>query len=236
MRHERLARGLACCLLMLGLAACKLPGSVDAQSFIILVDARGSDARPVEGVTILSPAGAEIGRTDTDGRILFSATGREGDSVEFVAQAPPGTLIADGERRRVLLKRLQSITGGASAMNVVSHTVSLRKRKLPYVLMVATNQFAGLPVVVFGKERVKLNSRGVGMFLHEGMPGDEIAVTLLTESNPLIAPVSPQRTIVLPDSPSPLLWRVNLEMRKAAEVKKPVTRSKPVIRRLPKPI
>src|SRR5581483_2610380 len=147
------------------------------------------------GLVVMGANGTEIGRTNADGRALFTAMGQEGESAEFVVQAPPGMLVSEGgEKRRVLLKRLRSISGGYSNINIVDHDVKLRKRKLPYVFLLATNNFAGLPVVVFGVEKTKLNSRGVGMFLHEGLPGDEVTVTLLTDGDPLIAPVSPQRT------------------------------------------
>lgn len=209
-------------LLALGLlASCRLRGDVDPHPFVILVEARASDFRPVEGLVVLSPGGVELGRTNTDGRVLFSATGQEGESVDFLVQAPPGMLISEGgERRRVLLKRLRSITGVASAVNLIDHGVPLRKRKLTYAVLLATNQFAGLPVFVFGVEKTKLNSRGVGMFLHEGLPGDELTVTILTDQNPRIVPVSPQKTFVLPENPTQLFWRTQMELRKVAEIKK----------------
>lgn len=210
-------------------------GEVDRQPFIILVQAKANDFRPVEGLVIATAGGQELARTNSDGRALFSAAGQEGESVEFVVQPPPGMLISEGgERRRVLLRRLRSISGGYSNINIVDHDVKLRKRKLPYVVLLATNNFPNLPVVVFGVEKTKLNSRGYGMFLHEGLPGDEITVTLLTSANPRIAPASPQKTFTLPDVPSQLFWRTQLELRKTAEVK-PVVKRKPVSKG-PKPI
>lgn len=125
-----------------------------------------------------------------------------------------------GEKRRVLLRRLRSIGGGYSVINIVDHDVKLRKRNLTYVVLLATNQFAGLPVVVFGVEKTRLNSRGVGMFLHEGKPGDEITVTVLTDSDPRIAPVSPKKTFVLPDTSTQLFWRTAFEIRKVEPPKK----------------
>lgn len=210
-------------LLLLLLSSCKLRGDVDRQSFVILVESQSNDFRPVEGLTVLGAGGVEIGRTNADGRALFIVNGQEGESAEFTVQPPPGMLLAEGnDKRRVLLKRLRSISGAYSSINVVDHSVKLRKRKLPYVVLLATNHFAGLPVVVFGVEKTRLNSKGVGMFLHEGLPGDEITVTLLTESNPRILPVSPSKTFVLPDQPTQLLWRTALDLRKQAEVKKTI--------------
>ncbi|MCS6915085.1 MAG: hypothetical protein RMK29_12345 [Myxococcales bacterium] len=195
---------------------------LDRQPFIILVQAKAHDFRPVEGLVVATPGGVELARTNSDGRALFSAAGQEGESVEFIVQPPPGMLISEGgERRRVLLRRLRSISGGHADINLVDHDVKLRRRKLPYVVLLATNQFAGLPVVVYGVEKTRLNSRGVGMFLHEGLPGDELTVTLLTTSNPRIAPASPQKTFTLPDVPSQLFWRAELELRKQPE-KKPI--------------
>lgn len=224
-------------LCVLGLFGCRLRGEVDQQTFVILVEARSNDFRPVPGLSIFSVARTEVARTDADGRALFSVVGREGESADFLVQPPAGMLIAEGgERRRVVLKRLRALTGGYSSVNIVDHGVKLRRRKLPFVVLLATNQFAGLPVTVFGVERTRLNSRGVGMFLHEGMPGDELTVTILTEQNPLIAPVSPNKTFVLPDTPSQLFWRETLTVRKTAEVKKPAGKPKGPGRKFPQPI
>ena len=46
-----------------------------------------------------------------------------------------------GEKRRVLLRRLRSVSGGYSSLNLVDHDVKLRKSKLPYVVLLATNNF-----------------------------------------------------------------------------------------------
>jgi len=210
-------------LVLLGLlsTSCRTR-EVDRQPFIILVHAKANDFRPVEGLVVTTATGAELARTNSDGRALFSASGQEGESVEFVVQPPPGMLVSDGsEKRRVLLRRLRSISGGYSNINIVDHDVKLRKRKLPYVVLLATNNFPGLPVVVFGVEKTKLNSRGYGMFLHEGLPGDELTVTLLTSANPRISPASPQKTFTLPEVPSQLMWRTQLDMRKTPVVAKP---------------
>lgn len=203
-----------------GLIGCHTRGDIEHQAFVILVEAKSNDFRPVADLTILSPGGKEIARTNSDGRAFFNTVGREGESVEFLVQAPAEMLITDGgERRRVLLKRLRSI-GGESNINIVDHEVRLRKRNLPYVVLIATNQIAGLPVLVYGVEKTRLNSRGVGMFLHEGKPGDEIAITLSTISDPRIAPVSPKKTFVLPETPTQFFWRENFEVRRVVGPKK----------------
>ena len=223
-RPSRLAFRRPTLLLLLGLlcGSCRT-GDIDRQPFIILVQAKANDFRPVEGLVIATGAGTELARTNSDGRALFTAAGQEGESVEFIVQPPPGMLISEGgEKRRVLLRRLRGIGGGYSNINIVDHDVKLRKRKLPYVVLLATNNFPNLPVVVFGVEKTKLNSRGYGMFLHEGLPGDEITVTLLTSANPRISPASPQKTFTLPDVPAQLFWRSQLDLRKTAEIKKPV--------------
>ena len=46
------------------------------------------------------------------------------------------------------------------------------------------------------------------------------------ESNPLIAPVSPEKTFVLPEEPTQLFWRTNFELRKPVKTKKPRRRIK----------
>ncbi len=227
-----------CCLFLASLlgvlgASCHTRGDVDRQTFVILVEAKGNDFRPVEGLVILGPGGAEIGRTNSDGRALFTAVGQEGESAEFSIQPPPEFLISEGgEKRRVLLKRLRSIGGGYGNINIVDHDIKLRKRNLPYVVLIATNQFAGLPVVVFGIEKTRLNSRGVGMFLHEGKPGDEITVTLLTDSDPRIAPVSPRKTFVLANEPTQYFWRTAFEIRKVEPLRKNGQRKTPGKKRL----
>lgn len=231
-----LRRLLPLCLCVLALFGCRLRGEVDQQTFVILIESRSNDFRPVQGLSVMSMARNEVARTDADGRALFSVVGREGETADFLVQPPPGLLLAEGgERRRVVLKRLRALSGGYSSVNIVDHGVKLRRRKLPFVVLLATNQFRDLPVTVFGVERTRLNSRGVAMFLHEGMPGDELTVTILTEGNPLIAPVSPSKTFVLPDTPSQLFWRQDLTVRKV-NTPPPVKKNNGKKRSFPTPV
>ena len=104
-------RGLGGVLLLcvLALFGCRMRGEVDQQTFVILVEARSNDFRPVAGLSITSLARAEVARTDADGRALFSVVGREGESADFLVQPPAGMLLAAqllrllSERRVALL-------------------------------------------------------------------------------------------------------------------------------------
>src|SRR5207245_938203 len=62
-------------LVLLGLT-CLLWGScrtgdVDRQPFVVLVQAKANDFRPVEGLVVATAGGAELARTNSDGRALF---------------------------------------------------------------------------------------------------------------------------------------------------------------------
>jgi hypothetical protein len=211
MTAPRFTIPLKSALLLTVLGAGCQPGTLIEHAFVLAVDARASAGAGVPDVVVLSPDGVEVGRTGADGRSLIYTEGREGAAVEFLVRPPPGVVISEGtERRRIILRRLRSMNGRPSPVNVVEHTVYLRQRKLPYVFMPAAN-VPDLPVVAFGAERTRLNERGVNIFTYEGLPGDEVALTLLTDSDPMLVPRNPQRTFQLPDEPTHLFWRPALQ-------------------------
>lgn len=206
-------------------------GSLSEQEFWVTVEARAGE-RPIPGLRVLNPADQrEVGRTDEQGRALFAVTGREGDSIEVQLEPPCEAQLVGAARQRVMLRRVGSLRQ-EPAVALLVHTVALRWRRLRYVFVVNAPGAAGLPVQVAGSERTRLNRHGVGLFVYQGLPGEEIPVTVQTEGARLL-PRSPTRSFALPEQPEALYWRVALEPEPAPV---PVARPAPPRKRRRGPI
>lgn len=211
-------RGRWATLLVLLLLACQAPREV----YPLLIEAQQDRGAAVAALHVFDVAGRLLGSTDSAGRALISLRGEEGDAVDLTVQAPPGLRIEkDQHRVRVILRTLKPLRGAVPTL--LSHFVRLRSELTTYVLFIAADGFGGTPVTVNGSERGRLGPTGVSVILHEGRPGDEALLRLLTDAR--VRPQDPVSTLVLPTAPALLLWRQ--ELRRLASPRKHTKRVGP---------
>lgn len=185
----------------------------DGQEFPLLIEARAREAgnEMVAGLRVRDAQGNLLARTDSAGRALLPLRGREGDAVVLWLQPPAGMRIEGGEERlRVLLRRSGPL--GGEGPGLLSQSVRLQRERVAYVLFIQT-AFSGVPVTVNGVGRGQTGGSGISMILHEGLPGEAVALRLLTQEDPRIIPRDPDHTLVLPEEPALLLWRQELIRR-----------------------
>jgi hypothetical protein len=197
---------------LLGVAPSGCRGAAPGVStYELTVRCRTSDARPVPLVAISSERALVGSVTDSNGVATLLVDGREGEEVPLrVDKLPPDhTLATPGPERRLVLKNVGK--KGAEGIQVV-HDISLRRTKETYVVLVAAEQVAGLPITANGIEKAQLNSRGAAAFRLEGRPGDELKVAIVTASEPRASEPDPSKVFVLPENGGVLAFRSGLSI------------------------
>ncbi len=207
------------------LLGCRDPAA--PRDFAVLIEAHEVQGEPVAGVVVRGEDRHPLGHTDGRGHLLLSKRAREGDNATYLLAPPPGMRLVGPDIRRVVLRQTRGLGDvPGPATEFISVDVTVRQRTVPYVLLVdAGSDRKGLPVLVSGAARGSLNSQGVAMLVHDGLPGDEVTLRLLTGDDPRLRPRDPERTFVLPEAPSPLLWRQELVRLPLLEKVRPVRRS-----------
>lgn len=197
----------------------KAPG---VSTYRLAVSCRTADGRPVPLVAVSSERAPASSVTDSNGIATLLIDGREGEEVPVrVDKLPPDhSLLGSGAEQKVVLKNV----GKVSAEGIeVGHAIKLRRTKETYVVLIAAERVADLPVTANGVERARLNSRGAAAFRLEGKPGEELKVAILTNKDPRASEQDPSKVFTLPEGGAVLGFRSGLAFAEevaAPEVKK----------------
>lgn len=217
-----------------GLLGCRgaAPG---VNTYQLTVRCRTGDGRPVPLVAVSSERAPVGSVTDSNGVATLIVDGREGEEVPLrINKLPPDhSLATPGAERRIVLKNVGKT--GSEGIQVV-HDVSLRRTKETYVVLVAAEHVAGLPVTANGVERAQLNSRGAAAFRLEGRPGDELKVAVVTASEPRASEPDPSKVFVLPEGGGVLGFRSGVSILAEAAVPEVRRRKKVKVKNEPKQI
>ena len=175
-----------------------------------------SDRSPVAGVEL--SGGAQTALSDAQGVAAFSLPGHEGAEVTLtVTRIPPGLELGDRlTERHVYLKRIGKASGA------IVHDLPLRKKRETYVVMVAAERGADLPVYANGAEVARLNSRSAAAFRIEAEPKSELKVMLDTNGNKRASEQNPTHVFVLPPGSAVLAHRYSLVVTDPPPPPKPV--------------
>jgi len=169
---------LAAMLLALGLAGCAQPQPM----FNVVLTFVDDVGKPMANVPLQISGKAR--QSDPDGRVRLTVRGDEGTKLAANVSPPKGwklTTPFDG----VVLRYMIDLAGHRDRTLPIESTVKLEPIVRHYAVLVDAG-VAGLPVEVFGQPRTVTNNRGVAAFLYDGVPGDELRVSLNTDGSPLL--------------------------------------------------
>lgn len=193
------------------------------NTYQLTVRCRTPDGRPVPLVGVSSERAPVRGVTDSNGVATLIVDGREGEEVPLrIDKLPPDhSLATPGAERRIVLKNV----GKSSPEGIqIVHDVAVRRTKETYVVLVAAEHVAALPVTANGVEKATLNSRGAAAFRLEGRPGDELKVAIVTAGEPRASEPDPSKVFVLPEGGGVLGFRSGVSL--LAEAAEPEVRKR----------
>lgn len=194
------------------LTSCKESGP---ERYEVHVRCLLSDRSPVAGVELTGDA--QTAQSDAQGVATFFLRGNEGAEVALsVTKVPPGLELGDHQpERQIYLKRL------GKAHGVIVHDLPLLKKRETYVVMVAAEHAADLPVYANGAEVAFLNSRSAAAFRIDAEPKSELKVMLDTKGNKRASEPNPVHVFLLPPGSAVLAHRYNLVITDPPPPRKP---------------
>jgi hypothetical protein len=162
--------------------------------------------KPMAGVPLEIAGKAR--QTDPDGRVRLTVRGDEGTKLGARVAPPKGWKLTspfDG----VVLRYMIDLAGHRDRTLPIESTVKLEPIVRHYAVLVDAG-VAGLPVEVFGQPRTVTNGRGIAAFLYDGVPGDELRVSLNTDGSPF-KPKHPSTTFMLSPRPDVYVFKEHFE-------------------------
>ncbi|MCP4674919.1 MAG: hypothetical protein GY854_05305 [Deltaproteobacteria bacterium] len=203
-------KGALCISIMTVFAACsKEPGP---QFVMLEVAVTDEDARPVEDAEIMV-AENSVGRTDKGGRLEARLSGPEGRRVQVQVACPDGRLAEDGASRDLEVRFLKKLDKAATSLAAVEARFKCVLKTRRVVVLVRADGVAGLPVRSLGHPIAHTNVDGVAQAVIEGVPGDEVEVTLDTTEKPELRPAMPGRRLTVPRQSQILVFDQKFERR-----------------------
>jgi hypothetical protein len=206
------------------LSSCELfeaqTSQTEAPVFPISVSAYGDAREPLAGVELYEQKKL-LGKTDAAGRVSLKLRGSEGGTVSLRVKCP--TTFKSPEKPIVVGLRLMSQGSPAPKFEtecvplVRTVVVGLRAENGPNLNIVRLNQVVG-----------RTDEHGVAHVRLQVAPGEQVALTLNTTSNPFLRPQSPTVSFVAADRDEMLLLEQKFTLLK------PVIHVKP--KNIPKPL
>jgi hypothetical protein len=179
-----------CCaaLLALALGACK-GGANKVREYSVTFHSVSDDGEALGNVEI-QDNGQAIGATDPQGVLHARLRGRDGQERVFSVKCPAG--YRSGEERVAL--QLRTLGEAGSELEVRCHP----DRRMAALLVNAPG-FAGLPVLVHGREVGRTDASGIAHLALRGEPRTPMRVVLDTSSRPRVTPPSPHKDVRIGD-------------------------------------
>jgi len=147
-------------------------------------------------------------KSDLDGRVRLTVHGDEGTKLAVKVTPQKGWKLTspfDG----VVLCYMIDLAGHRDRTLPIESTVHLEPIVRKYAVLVDAG-VAGLPVETFGQQRAMTNSRGVAVFLYDGVPGDELRVSLNTTGS-TFKPQNPSTTFMLSPHPDVYVFKEHFD-------------------------
>lgn len=147
-------------------------------------------------------------KSDLDGRVRLTVNGDEGTKLAVKVTPQKGwkmTSPFDG----VVLRYMIDLAGHRDRTLPIESTVHLEPIVRKYAVLVDAG-VAGLPVETFGQQRAMTNSRGIAVFLYDGVPGDELRVSLNTTGS-TFKPQNPSTTFMLSPHPDVYVFKEHFD-------------------------
>lgn len=147
-------------------------------------------------------------KSDPDGRVRLTVRGEEGTKLPVKVTPPKGWKLSqpfDG----VVLRFMIDLAGHRDRTLPIESTIRMEPIVRRYAVLVDSG-VAGLPVQAFGQQRAVTNSRGVAVFLYDGVPGDELRVSLDTTGSPF-KPQNPSTTFTLSPHPDVYVFKEHFD-------------------------
>jgi hypothetical protein len=183
-----------CAVLLAGLAfgACK-GGIRQARGYAVTFRSLSDDGEPLANVAI-GDNGHPLGLTNERGVLHARLEGSDGEERVFTVGCPQGYSHAE-ERVALQLRTLN----GASGEHGSELEVRCRPDRRMAALLVSAPGFAGLPILVHGREVGRTDASGVAHLALRGEPRTPMRVVLDTSSRPRVTPTSPHKDVRIGD-------------------------------------
>ncbi len=222
-------KGALCISIMTVFAACSKESK--PQFVMLEVEVTDEDARPVETAEV-KVAKHSVGSTDRDGRLEVRLSGPEGRRVQVQVACPDGRIAEGGTSRDVEVRFLRKLDTTATSLAAIEAGFRCVFKTRKVVVLVRADGVAGLPVHTLGHPIAQTNSDGVAQAVIEGIPGDEIEVTLDTTEKPELRPAMPGRRLTVPRQSQIVVFDQKFERRRSKRRLRKRARKRPGPRRL----
>jgi hypothetical protein len=190
----------------------------EAHTYPVLVRALSDDGDPLADLEI-EVSGALVGRTGADGSRLLRMAGQEGAQLLFEPRCPAGS----HSRGEAPALRLRTLAGGPPPEVEV---VCGRDKRMA-ALVVNTQGFGNLPVLVHDREVARTDATGTAHVLLEGSPSTPMRVVLDTSSLPRVVPPSPHQDLQIGKRDAIVVFAPELtEIREPEKKKRKVKKQK----------
>jgi hypothetical protein len=166
-----------------------------------------SDTMPLAGVQI-TREGRPLGTTDAAGRLEVRLTGQEGMAVGYRAECPAGYRTPPTPPPLVLRQfRSVAVPGQPAAPpRGIEVTLQCPPTQRYAAVIVRAGGFAGIPVVMSGREVTRTDASGAAHFTLPLAPNTSFAVGLDTSANPNLKPASPTASFTIGDADDILVF------------------------------
>jgi hypothetical protein len=166
----------------LAVVACRQPPLPFPVSVMVYTD----EGRPFPGMQLT--IGDKKCRTDASGHCNVGLVSTEGARIKILEDVPKGYNKVS-KKDTVVMQRLTDIKRSGEQLPI-EHIIVVAPTVRHYAILVDA-QYPGLSIQTFGAQRAVTNSKGVAMFVHEGVPGDELKVTVSTAERGDFLPPNP---------------------------------------------
>jgi len=222
-------KGVLYISIMTVFAACS---TESRPQFVMLeVEVTDEDARPVEKAEV-KVAEYPAGRTDRGGRLEVRLSGPEGRRVQVQVACPDGRIAEGGKSRDVEVRFLQKLDKAATSLAAIEAGFRCVSKTRRVVVLVRADGVVGLPVHTLGHPIAQTNADGVAQAVIEGVPGDEVEVTLDTTEKPDLRPAMPRRRLTVPRQSQILVFDQKFERRQAKRKRRSRASRRPGPRRI----
>ena len=175
-----------------------------------------ADGRPLPGVELLADS-RPIGTTDAQGVLAYMLSGRAGDTVGLRARCPEGYRHPD-DLPELLLRPISDLEGQTT--RALEIDVPCRPAVRDGVVVVRADGYAGLPVLLDGREVARTDEGGVAHVAVRMAPHASFRVQLATAHMPTLRPQEPSRTFTVPDANEIFVFDQELEREEAPQVRR----------------
>jgi hypothetical protein len=217
---------ICCAALLAGLAlgACK-GGARKVREYSVTFHSVSDDGEALGKVEVHDNSRV-LGTTDPQGVLHARLQGRDGEERVFTVKCPDG--YRSGEERVAL--QLRTLGEAGSELEVRCHP----ERRLAALLVNAPG-FAGLPVLVHGREVGRTDAGGIAHLALRGEPRTPMRVVLDTSSRPRVTPPSPHKDVRIGDRDEIVVFSPGLTEVEPPKPKR-THKKKDVVVEPPKPV